>query len=213
MTNQFEERCQLFLDALLRGDRAACKAMTKELLSRGVSTPELYIDLFQRALYEIGRLWEAHQISVATEIVATSIVEELIAFAETQMITAEWKGKRAIFACIPGELHQIGAKMVADIFEINGWNCRFLGADTPIADLLEEIAKWKPDVLGLSSTTGLNAPALFAFVQEVVAKHSDLTVLVGGQLNDFIAGTNLTKLANVKFIRSRADLDAYLKSA
>ena len=51
---------------------------------------------------------------------------------------------RVISACVAGELHEIGARMVADLFEMAGWDTTFLGADVPrdsVVDMLVEMTR------------------------------------------------------------------------
>ena len=43
------------------------------------------------------------------------------------------RGKRVLVACVGSELHEIGARMVADLFEYQGWDSIYLGAAVPVA--------------------------------------------------------------------------------
>ncbi len=50
--------------------------------------------------------------------------------------------------------------MVADIFELNGWDSHFLGANTPFDQMLAYIQDESPDLVGLSVSVYFNMPAL-----------------------------------------------------
>ncbi len=67
-----------FLAALLAGDRRRCAVLTRQTMADGIPVIDVYQRLFQRALYRVGDLWEHNQISVASEHLATSIVEGLL---------------------------------------------------------------------------------------------------------------------------------------
>ncbi|HYG35350.1 MAG TPA: B12-binding domain-containing protein, partial [Clostridia bacterium] len=66
------EAYEAYMGHLLTGDRAACVQLASGLVEDGVGTKELYTELFQRALYAVGDLWEGNRISVATEHPATA---------------------------------------------------------------------------------------------------------------------------------------------
>jgi methanogenic corrinoid protein MtbC1 len=55
-------------------------------------------------------------------------------------------------ACVGGEQHALGARMVSDFFEMDGWNARYLGANTPSAVVIEAVRDTRADVLALSAT-------------------------------------------------------------
>ncbi|MBP1910711.1 cobalamin B12-binding domain-containing protein [Methanolobus bombayensis] len=50
------------------------------------------------------------------------------------------------------ELHEMGIRMVADIFEINGWNSFYLGANTPSDSILKILNDNNSDIVLLSVT-------------------------------------------------------------
>jgi methanogenic corrinoid protein MtbC1 len=60
--------------------------------------------------------------------------------------------KSVVAACVGEELHDIGIRMVADFFEMDGWDVYFTGANTPPKSILAAVQERKPDVLALSVT-------------------------------------------------------------
>jgi len=62
-----------YVSALIDGERARCSYIVSNLIEQNVPVYDLYVDLFQRSMYEIGELWETNKVSVATEHLATSI--------------------------------------------------------------------------------------------------------------------------------------------
>lgn len=110
-----------YLTALLSGDKALCVRIVKELLDKDYHVREIYVSIFQQALYRIGELWEQNKISVATEHIASSITESLMTLVYPKLFSEKHIDRNAVIACVANEYHQIGAKMVADIFELHGW--------------------------------------------------------------------------------------------
>ena len=123
-----EERLyQDYLKALLAGKRKQCRDMVQGLLDANIELKTLFTNLFQRSMYEVGELWENNRITVANEHLATSITESLLNLTYPVLFAADRSGKKAVISCSANEFHQVGGKMVADIFELNGWDGHFLG--------------------------------------------------------------------------------------
>lgn len=172
---------QQFLTELLAGNRQSCHAIVSTLLERGIDIRVLYTDLLQRSLYQVGKLWETNVISVAVEHMATSVTESLFTLVYPHIFAAEHSGKRAVVSCVANEYHQVGAKMVADIMELNGWDTYFLGANVPENDLCRLLDQKRPDVLCLSLAVFHNYPNLLRAVENLRARYAELPIIVGGQ--------------------------------
>src|SRR5690242_10012120 len=94
-----------YLAAQLVGDRReALRLIIEEGLEQGVSVPRLQIEVIQAAQYEIGRLWQENAISVAQEHLATGISQLALAHLYEHLPRGESIGRRAVVACVEGEL-------------------------------------------------------------------------------------------------------------
>ncbi len=175
-----DSRQQEFLKTLLDGKRLESTAMVMQELSRLKSLPAIYETIFKPALYRIGDLWQSGQISVANEHLAAAIIEAIMNELYFRIITGEHTGKTVVAACVEGELHQIGIRMVADVFEMNGWSAHFLGADTPGVDLNDFIRRTGPDALALSLSSDCRLAALEKTVEAVDREFPELFILAGG---------------------------------
>ena len=141
-----------YLDSLLRGDRPSASRMILDSAGSGTPIPDIYMHVFQPSQREIGRLWQTNQISVAQEHYCTAATQMIMSQLYPYIFASERKGRRLVVACVGGELHEIGARMVADIFEMDGWDTYFLGANTPMESVLRTLAEREPDVLAVSAT-------------------------------------------------------------
>lgn len=151
---------QCYLDNLLEGNRLACSAISRQFLVENSSIKDLYEDVFKVSLYQVGRLWETNKISVATEHLCTAITEGILNELFEQIISTKRYNKKVVVACVDKEQHQVGIKMVADIFEMNGWESFFLGTGIPVSELVKFIDEVKPDVVAISLTVYFNYPNL-----------------------------------------------------
>jgi methanogenic corrinoid protein MtbC1 len=151
-----------YLRHLLTPDGRAARRLVDEALAAGVPAVTLYLRVIAPAMYEVGRLWETAQISVAQEHLATQITQVVIATLGLQLDVGErvGAGRTAIVSSTPGELHALGGQMVADFLEAQGWSVLALGADAP-ADELFGLAQARPaEVVALSTALPGNLPSV-----------------------------------------------------
>jgi MerR family transcriptional regulator, light-induced transcriptional regulator len=180
-----ESMYQEYLTLLLDGNRRECARIVQQLLDRNIEIKALYTDLFQKSLYEVGRLWEFNKISVAKEHLVTAISEGLLNLVYPRLfdraVSDSENDKKVVISCAANEFHQVGGKMVADIFELNGWDSQFLGANTPVDHMLAHIQDEKPDLVGLSVSVYFNMQTLKAGLAAIRGNFQHLDILVGGQ--------------------------------
>jgi methanogenic corrinoid protein MtbC1 len=170
-----------YLDQLLSGDFRGCKSTMSLVLERGTTIRDVYQGLFQRSLYEVGRRWEGNLISVAVEHVATAITETLMGVVAPEVFARPSTQGTAVVACVAGELHSIGARMIADVLQLNGWNAHFLGANVPGADLAAYVKKETATLVGLSISLRPDLTHLPGLVGSIRGVRPDVTLVVGGQ--------------------------------
>ncbi len=62
------------------------------------------------------------------------------------------RGHRVVVAANDGDMHWLGARIVADFFYFDGWEVFFVGQNLPPEDLLKYIGKQRAEVLALRSS-------------------------------------------------------------
>ncbi len=202
-----DEQYSTYQSNLLSGSRSVCSQIVSDLIRSNISIKELYIHLFQRSLYEVGTLWEMNKISVATEHMCTAITESLINLCYPAIFSANHTGQKAVITCTPGEFHQIGARMVADHFELHGWDGYYLGSDTPTDELIKFTMEKQPDLLAISISVSFNLPSLMTLVQKFRDHFSDLNILIGGQGFRWGGADTFRTMENIHLITSLDELE------
>jgi methanogenic corrinoid protein MtbC1 len=140
---------------------------------------------------------------------ATAIIEGLMNELQPRLLTAPRRSLKAMIASVEGDLHQIGGKMVADVFAVNGWDARYLGANTPTHELLRLAAVEQPQVVGLSVSVTSHMPQLANALDVLQSRFPKLLLLVGGQgLSRGGAGT-IANFPNARLIESLDKLDQF----
>lgn len=205
-----ESTYEHYLGALLSGNKEDCTRIVQTLVSEGAELKNLYTHLFQRSLYQVGELWEHHKISVAVEHLSTAITGRMLTLV--QVFSGPGRDQSIIIACVADEYHQLGSRMVADYCELLGWRAYFLGANTPLANLMQLIEERKPDLLGLSLSIYFNLPALLNALEVVTGKYPKLPILVGGQAFRWGAEEAVRAYPNVSYMATLDDLERRMTS-
>lgn len=171
-----------YVNALLGGYRQAAGRLAFEAAERGEPVRHLYLQVFQPALREVGRLWQTKKISVAQEHFCSAATQILMSQLLPQAVAAERRGRSVVVACVSGDQHEIGARMVGDFFEMAGWDTYFCGANTPHAALVQAVIERAADVLAISATMGYRLHAVRNLIEAIRAEPrcARLRVMVGG---------------------------------
>ncbi len=171
----------LYLDAALVGRRKAALGIALEMLRQDRPVADVYTELLLPAQYEVGRRWEMNEISVAQEHMATAVTQYVLAELYSRLEIPEPTRGGLVVTGVEGELHQVGAHMVADILEADGWNVRFLGTQMPHRDILSTIEEHRPRIVGISVTMLFNLPRARALIEDIRRDAPGETrLLVGG---------------------------------
>jgi methanogenic corrinoid protein MtbC1 len=178
-----DERAKRYLDFLLRGERQAAYELVQDALRSGVNIKEIWLRVFQDAQYEVGRLWQSNQTSIAQEHYCTAATQIIMSRFYGQIFSVAHHGLVLVTGCAPGEIHEIGMRMVAEFFELEGWDTHHQGANTPSASLVDFVGQRRPDLVGLSATMTFHLEAVVPIVRALRAKQEtrDVPVFVGGQ--------------------------------
>ncbi len=172
-----------YLELLLASDRKAAIEHINGLARNGMSIKSLYLDVFAPSQRELGRLWQLNKISVAQEHYGTAVTQLAMAGLYPLLFSGERKNRKMAGACVGGELHELGIRMVADFFEMEGWDSRYYGANAPGADLARQLSSDPPQVLCLSATLSVNVEGIRKTIMAIRATKNleRLPIIVGGR--------------------------------
>lgn len=169
-----------FLAALASGaSREALDVVVEEALRQDVPVTKIYLEVLQPTLYEIGRLWQERRISEIQEHLAVEVARIALGQLRTFLPGRAPNGQPVVVACVEGELHDLGARMVADFLDMAGFDVIFLGANVPTASLERLVRERPPRLLALSASTTASLGSLrraIAAVRRVSGEHVPLAV-------------------------------------
>ncbi len=172
------------LEALLRLDAAAAREILESALAADMPLARIYSGLVPPLMREIGRLWQMNEISVSHEHYCSAAIQSILSGFYGRVFGATPRSGRSILvACVEGEQHEIGARTLADVFELSGWRTSFLGANLPSRDLVRLIreSNYRPDLIALSATIPAHLTKL-ASTMAAIRDGSNPPIMVGGYL-------------------------------
>ena len=209
-TSVSDEVSSAFLEALIEGDLSVCAGIVETLQRTDTPVLRIYKDLFQVSLYRVGQLWETNVVSVATEHLATAIIETLMNRLFATLPLAERNRKRVIIGGVEHEYHQVGARMTSDLFQMHGWDSYFLGGNVPRHDLEDLVLNKKPDLVGLSITQYFNLEYLLKTIDQLYRRNKEIEIVVGGQGANRMASKVGVEFPNTKVIGNWDSLMTFL---
>jgi MerR family transcriptional regulator, light-induced transcriptional regulator len=170
------------IDAL---DRAGAVGTVLDAVDEGrIDIPNLYTQVLGPYLTEVGsqwqhgreRVWQEH---FASHVVRT-IVEALYPEVARRAALLPRRGETVLLVCPPEEQHELGLRMLADRFELAGYRAVFLGADTPIDEIVDAANAVRATVVAMSVSTVIERLELRTFVDKLQRQLAGVRVVVGG---------------------------------
>lgn len=117
-------------------------AFTVETVLGGVILPYLV---------ELGERWSTGEATVAQEHFASNLIRGRLLGLGRGWDAGD--GPRALLACAPGELHDLGLIAFALTLHRRGWRITYLGPDTPVESLAETAERLAPALVVVSATS------------------------------------------------------------
>jgi signal transduction histidine kinase/CheY-like chemotaxis protein len=175
-----------YLRLLLACQRHAAGRLILDAVDSGVAIRDVYLQVVQPCQRELGRLWQAGRITVALEHYCTAATQLIMSQLAPRLFSTERNGRRAVIACVAGEAHEVGPRMVADLLELSGWDTIYLGANVPVRGVVQALTEHRPDLLALSVTMAYHLPAVVDLIAAVRAEPAcaGVRIMVGGRLFD-----------------------------
>ncbi|MDB5033902.1 MAG: hypothetical protein JWQ98_1143 [Chlorobi bacterium] len=171
-----------YLSALLRADRREASRLVLEAVESGTNIQDIYLDVFQQTQHQIGRLWQMNRLTVAQEHYCTAATQLIMSQLYPRIFSTERNGLTMVAACIGGDLHEIGVRMIADFFEMDGWDTVYLGASTPIRSIVEMVVSSGASLLAVSATITFHVTEVTGLIATLRGddRCRNVKIMVGG---------------------------------
>lgn len=180
----YAEIARSFVERAAAGDSAQARQVILRAHDAGMPVDEIYDTVLRPALYEVGRRWQSGELTVGQEHEVTAIVRDLIGEMSSRSGRPPQPEQVVLAACVAGETHDLGLRMVAHLLESRGHAVHYLGADVPVDSILEGIRMRGANLVLLSTTIEENVPSLLATLDAInsMPESERPVVVAGGQI-------------------------------
>lgn len=173
---------ELYLDLLLKGKKIQALTLITALAKNGEQIGSLYDNIFKVTQREIGLLWQNNIITVAHEHYCTAATQSIMSTLYPYIFTSEKKELKMLACSVPGDLHEIGIRMLCDLFEMDGWDTYYMGANMPEANIISALEEQKPQLLAISVTIPFHITKVESLIKKIRDNNSldSVRIMVGG---------------------------------
>jgi methanogenic corrinoid protein MtbC1 len=156
------------------------------MLSRGVSTDVLLVDLLAPAARRLGEQWEDDSRDFVEVTMGLWRLQEAvheISRRDGCGSHGRHAARSALFSAMPGDQHSFGAVVVEEMFARDGWTTERL-CEPSLSDLYQRLDESWFDVIGLTVSCDCHSGALPSVVKAIrsVSRNARVIVLVGGRV-------------------------------
>ncbi len=173
----------IFIDALLEPSMTKAISISKEYIKNNEDIKSFWEQIIVPSMHEIGKKWADNEITVGEEHTATSICQRVMVEHYEKILSNSAVNRRKIIVTLsPNELHVLGARIVADLLELNGYNVHFLDSNSTYEELLNLIKKENIKEIIISTTLISNLDSTENLISELkLALKERIKFYVGGQ--------------------------------
>lgn len=179
-----------YLKSLLNGDRNASRSVIEEALQSGIPANNVYMNIIWPIMVEVDRLSRKDKITSAQESFATRINRTIVDQLQNKLPRKEDTDKKIVVCSASSEQGELGAQMIVDMFESNGWQVRFLGGSVSVDDVLAFTQSYHPDILLVYGMNADKAPEVRLLIDKIreIGAWPDMQIMLSGGVFDRAEG-------------------------
>lgn len=177
----YEKEISLYMQSLFDKKMRQSMYLIQRFLKDGIPVNDIYTKIMAESMRRVGELWHTARIGVDLEHYCTSATQMAMAELYPVIFASDRKDKQLLCACPGRELHEMGARMLTDVFENAGWDTTYLGAAVPVESIVSTIRENPPDLVAFSVTMPQHLMDCKALVETVRKKFPSIKIAVGGR--------------------------------
>jgi methanogenic corrinoid protein MtbC1 len=178
---ELNDTARSYLEQVRAAKAIEAEELVRQAIAEGMPIGQVYLEVLQPALREVGRLWETGELDVSEEHYFSAVTEGIMSRI---MSGTPVSPERPVFIGLAasGELHAIGIRMVTDFLLLQGWKALFLGTNLPAPSVLKAIRDHNTDVVGISAAMPYHVNPTANLIQAIRSSKlpKPVKVLVGG---------------------------------
>ena len=179
--SRYEAEIKEYMGALFQKDTRKAVRLIRKYVEQGMNLDDIYVEILSESMKRVGELWHTAEITVDTEHYCTSVTQMAMAQMYDFLFEGERNHKKMLSVCPGMELHEMGARIVTDLFENHGWDCIFLGEAVPVDYIIESVRENQPNLVTLSVSMPQHLMDCEKAVREIKKEFPDIKIAVGGK--------------------------------
>jgi len=179
--DELAELSMRYLGSLLKGDGERARELILSAADAGAGVKQIYLEVFEPALRKVGDLWVLSKATIAQEHFVSASTIQIMDELRQRLPSGAESRKRMVGAAVPGELHDIGLRMVVDFFLLEGWKAALMGSNASVQAILSAVETHKPDLMALTANLSHNLEPLAQVIETIRSRRPRLPIIVGGQ--------------------------------
>ena len=158
---------QHYIESLLSGDRPACRRVVEQAIECGVDAERMLLELCWPAMEAIRQLYKDARVSLAAEHMATRLNRATVDRITGELPAQPSNGRKAMVVCGDAQGEELGGQIVADLFEAQGYEVKFLGGGIPLDETNHLVGLWQPDLLVQFATLPTEMPQVRTLIDHL----------------------------------------------
>jgi 5-methyltetrahydrofolate--homocysteine methyltransferase len=153
------------------------------LIEKGLDAREILQRGMISAMEVIGERFKAGDVFIPEVLLSARAMNEALSVLEPYLSAGghEASGK-VLMGTVQGDYHDIGKNIVINMLRGVGFEVRDMGINVPIAEIVRQVAEYKPDILGLSALLTTTLPEMKRVIRALEENRlrDHVKVIVGG---------------------------------
>lgn len=138
-----------YVSRLIAGDQAGAWSVIEAARLAGYSSTDVYLEMMTPAMHHLGERWASDEAGIGEEHQATTIVRRHVGRLSPQFTRRGRSRGTVLVGCPPGERHDIGLSMIADLLRAAGYEVADLGADVPVDSFIEAAQRLRSQLVAV----------------------------------------------------------------
>jgi MerR family transcriptional regulator, light-induced transcriptional regulator len=158
------------------------KNFVSNLLARGVTHEEIYLQLLSPSAQRLGEFWACDSLDFARQTLAFCTLQKVFLDLERSELAHKHSSEGSIYLfAAPGCQHTLGVRILSDMFRRRGWVVKG-GVGRPTKEILKDISGQNFDVIGISVGAQRELPVVTELLVQCrrYSKNSAARYLLGG---------------------------------
>lgn len=177
------DHLQQIKEAIINGKHEEIEGLVSAAISEGVNIDRFINVAMIAALDVVGQRFTNNEIFIPEMLAAAVTMKKGLNIIKPCLKGEEIRVKGTIIICtVKGDIHDIGKNIVIMMLEGAGFRVHDLGVDISAQDVIKQVKKLKPNILGLSALLTTTMPEMKKIIEALESEglRKTVKVIVGG---------------------------------